>query len=62
VTIQPLAARCTACDQPCEVETVVDAPIFAFTASLRATKCPHCGAGWKKLVIEVKPKEAECRS
>ena len=47
--IQIQRLTCMVCEHVFESETVVDAPVEVWIASVRAVHCPQCGAGSEKL-------------
>lgn len=49
--IQPTRMTCTACGKVSDIELVVDAPFKLVLVSMREARCPHCGAGSRKLYL-----------
>ena len=49
--IQPTPFRCLAGPHDFIGELLMDAPITAALAAMRAVRCPECGAGSEKIVF-----------
>jgi hypothetical protein len=49
--LQPQIFSCTKCKHEWPGEILVDAPIMAWAALLKTTRCPKCGAGPKGLSL-----------
>ena len=49
--IEQTAVHCLDCKHKWLADTVLDAPIEVWSASVRALSCPACGAGPKRIAF-----------
>ena len=56
--VQKLPIYCQACQKKFQGDVVTDAPVKVFVVSVREMRCPHCGAGYKKLAFVTGEKTA----